>query len=87
MALWKARSLTPEQKVQLVEDDPETKTLSSEESGSFLGMDDVSMSEVHSCTLPFPVIPLSLSLQIIGSIFNFFVLLRQYLCLIAVIFL
>ncbi|KAJ1400371.1 VASt domain [Sesbania bispinosa] len=52
MALWKARSLSPEQKVQLVEEDTETKSLTGEESGSFLGLDEVSMSDVHSCTLP-----------------------------------
>lgn len=62
MALWKARSLSPEQKVQMVEEESETKSLSSEESGSFLDLDDVSMSEVHSCTLPVPVIFPSLSL-------------------------
>ena len=40
MALWKAKSLTPEQKVQAVEEESEQK-LQSEESGSFLGIDDV----------------------------------------------
>ncbi|MED6207021.1 hypothetical protein PIB30_032038 [Stylosanthes scabra] len=54
MALWKAKSLSPEQKVQLVEEESETKTLASEESGTFLGMHDVSMSEIHSCTFPIP---------------------------------
>ncbi|KAL1320445.1 hypothetical protein HN51_065150 [Arachis hypogaea] len=54
MALCKARSLSPEQKVQLVEEESETKTLASEESGTFLGMHDVSMSEIHSCTFPIP---------------------------------
>lgn len=54
MALWKARSLSPEQKVQMVEES-ENKSLVSEESGSFLGLDDVTMSEVYSCTLPVPV--------------------------------
>ncbi|CAB4275582.1 unnamed protein product [Prunus armeniaca] len=47
MALWKARSLSPEQKVQIVEEESEVK-IQSEESGSFLGLDDVSMSEVYS---------------------------------------
>ena len=64
MALWKARSLSPEQKVQLVEEESETKSLASEESGAFLGLHDVSMSEIHSCTLPIPVISLSLSLSL-----------------------
>ncbi|KAL5163713.1 C2 and GRAM domain-containing protein [Glycine soja] len=54
MALWKARSLSPEQKVQLVEEDSETKSLRSEESGSFIGLGDVSMSEVHSSALSVP---------------------------------
>lgn len=61
MALWKARSLSIEQKVRLVEDDPETRSVASEESGSFLGSDDVSMSEVHSCALPVPVISFSVN--------------------------
>ncbi|KAL9325647.1 hypothetical protein ACSQ67_006292 [Phaseolus vulgaris] len=54
MALWKARSLSPEQKVQLVEEDSETKSLRSDESGSFIGLGDVSMSEVHSGALSVP---------------------------------
>jgi hypothetical protein len=61
MALWKARSLSIEQKVQLVEDDPDNDSVTSEESGSFLGSDDISMSEVHSCALPVPVISLSVN--------------------------
>ncbi|KAJ4763955.1 C2 calcium/lipid-binding and GRAM domain containing protein [Rhynchospora pubera] len=54
MALWKSRSLSPEQKVQLVEEDDEsdTKSLRSEDSGSFIGMDDVTMSDVFSSSLP-----------------------------------
>ncbi|XP_045818052.1 C2 and GRAM domain-containing protein At1g03370-like isoform X2 [Trifolium pratense] len=55
MALWKARSLSIEQKVQLVEDDPDNESITSEESGTFLVSDDISMSEVHSCALPVPV--------------------------------
>lgn len=57
LALWKARSLSPEQKVQIVEEASEAKSLQSlqtEESGSFLGLDDVSMSEVYSSTLSVP---------------------------------
>ncbi|KAE7995192.1 hypothetical protein FH972_000019 [Carpinus fangiana] len=50
MALWKARSLSPEQKVQIVEEESETKSLQTEESGSFLGLDDVSMSETSFLT-------------------------------------
>ncbi|KAI4298841.1 hypothetical protein L6164_032357 [Bauhinia variegata] len=54
MALWKARSMSPEQKAQIVEEESETKSLTSEESGSFLGNDDFSMSEAASCVLPVP---------------------------------
>lgn len=54
MALWKARSLTPEQKVRIVEEESEAK-LQNEESGSFLDLEDVSMSEVYSSSLPVPV--------------------------------
>ncbi|KAJ6830649.1 C2 and GRAM domain-containing protein [Iris pallida] len=46
MALWKTRSLSPEQKVQIVEGESEEKTLQSEDSGSFLGIEDAKMSEV-----------------------------------------
>ncbi|XP_021902293.1 C2 and GRAM domain-containing protein At1g03370 [Carica papaya] len=53
MALWKARSLTPEQKVRIVEEESEAK-LQTEESGSFLDLEDVSMSEVYSSSLPVP---------------------------------
>jgi len=59
MALWKARSLSPEQKVEFVEEQSDSKSLISEESGSFLGLDDVSMSEIYSCSLSIPVISLS----------------------------
>lgn len=55
MALWKARSLTPEQKVQLIEEESEARNLITEESGSFLGLEDVSLSEVYSSVLPVPV--------------------------------
>ncbi|XP_010096488.2 C2 and GRAM domain-containing protein At1g03370 isoform X1 [Morus notabilis] len=54
MALWKARSLSPEQKVRIVEEESEAKSLQSDESGSFLGLDDVIMSEVYSSVLSAP---------------------------------
>lgn len=59
MALWKVRSLSPEQKVEFVEEQSDSKSLISDESGSFLGLDDVSMSEIYSCSLLIPVISLS----------------------------
>lgn len=67
MALWKARALSPEQKVQIVEEESEAKVLQvveeeleakglqSEESGSFLGVGDVNMSVVYSSLLSVPV--------------------------------
>ncbi|KAJ8761037.1 hypothetical protein K2173_025744 [Erythroxylum novogranatense] len=54
MALWKARALTPEV-VQLIEEESDSKILQTEESGSDIGLDDVSMSEVHSAYLSVPV--------------------------------
>ncbi|KAF3619638.1 C2 and GRAM domain-containing protein [Capsicum annuum] len=75
MALWKARALSPEQKVRIVEeeseakniqmaeedsmaeaadDDSEGKSLHSEESGSFMGVDDINMSIVYSSVLSVP---------------------------------
>ena len=55
MALWKARSLTPEQKVQLIEEESETEDFQNEEGGSFLGIEDAKMSGVFSSTKPFDV--------------------------------
>ena len=70
MALWKARALSPEQKVQIVEEESETKNLQvsqetdedseskslhAEETGSFLGVEDVSMSLLYSSVLSIPV--------------------------------
>lgn len=55
MALWKSRSLSPEQKVQLVEEESETKSLQSDDSGSFIGMDDVKMQEIFLCLIPLNV--------------------------------
>lgn len=74
MALWKARSLSPEQKVQIVEEESEVKSLQTEESGSFLGLDDVSMSEVYSSAHSVPVSSLS-GLYIYFSFFGY-----KYLC-------
>ncbi|KAK6917894.1 VASt domain [Dillenia turbinata] len=54
MALWKARSLSPEQKVQIVEEESEAKSLQTEESGSFLDLEDVNMSEAYSSALSVP---------------------------------
>ncbi|CAH9072078.1 unnamed protein product [Cuscuta epithymum] len=76
-ALWKARALTPEQKVQIVEEseaktlqvteeeslakniqvmeeENEGKSLQSDESGSFFGDEDLSMSTVYSSALSVP---------------------------------
>ncbi|KAF9607807.1 hypothetical protein IFM89_001528 [Coptis chinensis] len=55
LALWKARSLTPEQKVQIVEEESEEKNVQTEESGAFLGLEDATMSEVYSSHLSIPV--------------------------------
>ncbi|KAG8076101.1 hypothetical protein GUJ93_ZPchr0006g40923 [Zizania palustris] len=58
MALWKVRFMTPEQKVQLVEEESETEDLQNDESGSFLGIEEAKMSEVYSSTKPFDVLTL-----------------------------
>ncbi|WOK95248.1 hypothetical protein Cni_G03955 [Canna indica] len=60
MALWKARSLTPEQKVQLVQEESEEK----EENGSFFGSEDVKMLEVFSDGIP---VAASLVMDIFGG--------------------
>lgn len=51
MALWKARSLSPEQKMQLAQNESEAK----EETGTLLGSEDVKMIEVFSDGLPLAV--------------------------------
>ncbi|XP_074587246.1 C2 and GRAM domain-containing protein At1g03370-like isoform X1 [Curcuma longa] len=52
MALWRARALTPEQKMQLLEEEESgAKNLHSEESGSFLGLEDAKMSDVFSSAI------------------------------------
>ncbi|OVA19744.1 C2 calcium-dependent membrane targeting [Macleaya cordata] len=53
MALWKSRSLSPEQKVRIAEEESGGK-LQTEESGTFMGLEDVSMSEIYSSVLPVP---------------------------------
>ncbi|KAK8936684.1 C2 and GRAM domain-containing protein [Platanthera zijinensis] len=55
MALWKAKSLSPEQKVQILEEESDEKNLQSEESGSFLGIEDAKLSEVFSSIVPVPM--------------------------------
>ncbi|CDP04547.1 unnamed protein product [Coffea canephora] len=79
MALWKARALSPEQKVQIVEEESETKNLQvsqetdedseskslhAEETGSFLGVEDVSMSLLYSSVLS---IPMSFFMELFGG--------------------
>lgn len=78
MALWKARALSPEQKVQIAEEESESKnlqivdeesvqknngiveeesessSLQGEESGSFLGVEDVSLATLYSSVLAVP---------------------------------
>ncbi|TVU05405.1 hypothetical protein EJB05_48566 [Eragrostis curvula] len=54
MALWKARSLSTECKVQIAEEQSQTNTLQSEDSGIFVGVEDVKslqMAEVFSSTI------------------------------------
>lgn len=67
MALWKARALSPEQKVRIVdedqsepksiegvEEDSDGSSLQTEESGTFIVPEDVHMSLVHSSILSLP---------------------------------
>jgi hypothetical protein len=63
MALWKARSLSSESKVQIAEEQSQDKTLESEDSGIFLGVEDsksLQMSEVFSSTISANVIRVNL---------------------------
>lgn len=68
MALWRARALTPEQKVQIADEefeantaveeealDSEAKNIRAEETGLFMGIEDVNMSLVYSSILSLPV--------------------------------
>ncbi|RZC65921.1 hypothetical protein C5167_009611 [Papaver somniferum] len=55
MALWKSKSLSLEQKVRIAEEESGVKGgLRSEESGTFTGLEDVSMSEIYSSLFPVP---------------------------------
>lgn len=54
MALWKARSLTPEQKVQIVEQESGDK-IQNEEGVSFLEPENDSMTEIFCSSLTVPV--------------------------------
>jgi hypothetical protein len=47
--------LTPEQKVELVEEESETEEFQNVEGESFLGIEDAKMSGVFSSTKPFDV--------------------------------
>jgi hypothetical protein len=63
MALWKARSLSSESKVQIAEEQSQDKALESEDSGMFLGVEDsksLQMSEVFSSTISANVIRVNL---------------------------
>ncbi|KAF6145125.1 hypothetical protein GIB67_013476 [Kingdonia uniflora] len=55
LALWKARSMTPEQKLQIVEEESDEKCPRTEESGSFFSLEEASLSEVYSSVLPVPL--------------------------------
>ncbi|XAR73394.1 hypothetical protein NMG60_11007347 [Bertholletia excelsa] len=75
-ALWKARALSPEQKVQIadeesddknvnnVEEEGEAKALQAEDSGAFLGLEDVSMSLVYSSVI---AVPTTFFMEIFGG--------------------
>ena len=63
MALWKARSLSSEFKVQIAEEQSQNKNLQSEDSGIFVGVEDsksLQMSEVFSSTISSNVISVKL---------------------------
>ena len=63
MALWKARSLSSESKVQIAEEQSQNKTLQSEDSGIFVGVEDsksLQRSEVFSSTISANVISANL---------------------------
>ncbi|KAF5179344.1 C2 and gram domain-containing protein [Thalictrum thalictroides] len=55
MALWKAKSLSLEQKMQIVDEESEGKDTQNEENGSLLDLEDASMSEVYSSAVPVPI--------------------------------
>ncbi|KAJ4758652.1 C2 calcium/lipid-binding and GRAM domain containing protein [Rhynchospora pubera] len=55
VALWKARSLTPEQKVQIAAEESGDRHLSSEDSGQFLGFGDAKKTEIFCSVLHFDI--------------------------------
>lgn len=58
MALWRTRTLEPDQKARIAEEqlqDDEAKPLLLEETGSYLLIEDVKMTKVHTVELPLNV--------------------------------
>eukprot|EP01018_Ginkgo_biloba_P010181 Gb_29807 [translate_table: standard] len=57
MALWRNRALSLEQRMQIVEEEEPTNlgNRQSEDSGSFLGVEEANMTKIHSGTFPFTV--------------------------------
>ncbi|KAB1215657.1 hypothetical protein CJ030_MR4G023318 [Morella rubra] len=54
MALWRTRTLTPDQKAQIAEEqeDQEERSIMLEDAGSVLDIEDVKMSKVYTAELP-----------------------------------
>lgn len=73
MALWKARSLSSESKVQIAEEQSQNNTLQSEDSGIFVGVDDsksLQMSEVFSSTISANVSSVKFAAAIFGTAYD-----------------
>lgn len=67
MALWRTRALPPDQKEQIVEEqlEKDEKLAMSEDTSSYLVVEDVQMSKVYSAELPVNV---SFSMFNIGGV-------------------
>lgn len=57
MALWRTRTLTPEQKAQIAEEqqDEEGRSLVFEDPGPVFNVEDAKMSKIYSAELPIDV--------------------------------
>ena len=57
MALWRTRTLTPDQKAEIVEEqqDQEERPITLEEVGSILDVEDANMSKIYTAELPISV--------------------------------
>lgn len=81
MALWKARSFTPEQKLQIAAEESGDRNLNHEDSGQFLGLEDAKKTEIFSSILQFDVSIFFPPFFVLLLKFSLFILVRIRVCI------